>query len=91
MQFISSSVSPLTPTLPSSSVDQELLPSLTFIDEISAETESDETLFLPMKRFFNTEIAFWSINDQFMQYSWNSTFRRLFLISQVPRKSLSFL
>lgn len=91
IQFISSSVSPLTPTLQPSPVDQEQLPSLTFIEEIAAETESDETLFLPTKRFFNTDTTFWSINNQFMQYSWNSTFRRLFLISQVPRTSLVFI
>ena len=70
-----------------SSNDSELLSSLLSQIDVANDTESDEVFFRPSKQFFtSSEITFWSLNSRFLQSSWPSAFKRLFLLTRTPRR-----
>lgn len=84
-----SSSSSSSSSLPSSSLssleDQNDLPSLTSMNALSGETESDEGFLTPQKHFFCSEISFWTFHQRYLQSSWSTAFKRVFLLTRIPR------
>ena len=93
LRFLASSVSPFSPLLSSTSSSYssveiqslKLLPPLSFHPEITADTKNDDFLFQPVRQFFNSETAVWSLDDSFRKSAWAGPFKRLFCLTEIPR------